>query len=465
MKIRYRITLWITFAGILASLALSSIVFFEMVDEPYELLDQELDANARALAANLQLLSNSSLSLENNIGQLNTPYWVRVTDRKHGVLFQSEMAGMVDLPLEDSENGYSVNTDISLTEIAPELEDELATFRVRVFKYTLGAQDYVFQIARPVENLNQEIVELLITIELGLAVSALVLILVSYYVAGRILQPIQTINDTAQQFNEKSLDRRIPLSENQDELYELSSALNAMLDRLEYSFMRQKEFIANASHELKTPITMLRLSLEEFLEDDGIPESYQQLFEKQNKTILRMDRLVKSLLDLSSLELVETITPAFFSLNELVDSVVVDFQPLMNRQEVQFVAQVDEDINVNGDREKLKRVFINLFENAIKYNREDGEIRLQVQCGGYNRNVIVSLFNTGPGVPLEDHGRVFEQFYRVEKSRSSALGGSGLGLTIVKRIVELHGGTVSMDSKPGEWTQIHISLPIAAKSN
>jgi len=461
MKIRNRIALWITFAGILASLVLSLIVLFSMMEEPYELLDQELEANASALAANFRLMPNGPLLFGNKPELYYTPYWLRIFDGQGNIVFASELVERVDLPLRKVDDGYTVDTDIPLRQIVPELdEDELTAFRVKNFPYTIGGQKYLFQIARPIESFSEEITELFITIGIGLAVAAISLILVSYFVAGRILRPIQQINRTANEINEKTLDKRIPLGEQRDEIFDLSSSLNTMFDRLQYSFLRQKEFVANASHELKTPITMLRLSLEEELQDQGTPEVSQQRLEAQLKTLLRMSRLVKNLLDLSALEFSETLAFEKFFLNDLVDSIVEDFQPLTQQQNIRLTMQMDDRITVNAERSKIKRVFINLLENAVKYNRENGEIRMQVHTASQNNKVHVTLFNTGPGIPVADHERVFDQFYRVEKSRATSLGGSGLGLTIVKRIVELHGGDISLQSKPGEWTQIEMMLPI-----
>lgn len=461
MKIRFRITLWITLAGILSSLVLSLIIFFEMEGESHELLDQELDASAGSLIKNLKISPQGTLTFGGILDDFSTPYWIRIYDKQRRVLYESDLVHKMDLPFKKIGKAYSVNTNIPMNQIVPgKEEDESAGFRVKIFSFQLRGQDYLLQIARPVENLVIEAIEQLITIVLGLGISAVFLILVSYFISGRILQPIRKINRTAREINEETLDTRIPLSKNHDELYELGFSLNEMFDRLHYSFLRQKEFIANASHELKTPITMLRLSLEEAQQDEGLTESQLQRLEAQNKTLLRMQRLVNNLLDLSVLELSETHSTEKFIFGELINSVVGDFEPLLQQTKIFLSAQVDENIEVTADKEKIKRMLINLFDNAVKYNYENGEIKLQVHAVKKSRNVTILLFNTGPGIPSEDIEKVFDQFYRVEKSRSTSLGGAGLGLTIVKRIVELHGGNISIKSKPGMWTQIDITLPI-----
>ena len=459
MIIRYRITLWITFAGILSSLTLALTIFFLMREEPYELLDQELTAYAHALGNALSILPDGTITLGSTADALNSPYWIRLTDDQGQQVYTSPMTGLVDLPLRQTKQGYTVNTNIPMTWLlSDQEEDDLASFRVRVFPLHHADQNYRLQIARPVENFQEELTELLLIMVSGLGVSTLVMILVGYYAAGRILRPIQDINATAREINEKTLDRRIPLGKSHDELHALSAALNSMFDRLQFSFLRQKEFIANAAHELKTPITLLRLSLEETLQQNDLPDSLQQRLDAQNKTLLRMNRLVKDLLDLSALELTEIHKETPFDFNEMANAVLEDFQPLIQEQNIHCTVWLDDQLNLNADQDNIRRMLINLVDNAIKYNLPGGHIRLVTRREG--RNMALDLFNTGPGIPVEDRQRVFEQFFRVEKSRATSLGGSGLGLTIVRRIVELHGGTITLQSKPGEWTQVHVVLPL-----
>lgn len=460
MKIRHRITLWITVTGILSSLALTLTIFFLMREQPYELLDQELTAYAHALGNALGILPDGTITLGSSADALNSPYWIRLTDAQGHSVYASPMTGLVDdLPLRQTERGYTVNTSIPMAWLLPDQEeDELASFRVRVFPLHYADQDYRLQIARPVENFQEELTELLLIMSSGLAVSTLVMIMVGYFAAGRILRPIQNINTTARGINDKTLDKRIPLGSTHDELHELAASLNSMFDRLQYSFLHQKEFIANAAHELKTPLTLLRLSLEETLQQNGLPDSLQQRLDAQSKTLLRMNRLIKNLLDLSALELAETCQAEHFSFNALASEVLEEFQSLLQEQEIKYNILVDEHLDLCADQEKIKRMLINLVDNAIKYNQPGGEIRLVARQE--RRNMVLELFNTGSGVPLEDQKRVFEQFYRVEKSRATSLGGSGLGLTIVRRIVELHGGTITLQSKPGEWTQVQVILPL-----
>ena len=242
-----------------------------------------------------------------------------------------------------------------------------------------------------------------------------------------------------------------------DEIDELATSLNEMFDRLEYSFLQQKEFIANASHELKTPITLLRLSMEETLQDEHLPVALQEKLLAQESALSRISQLVKNLLDLSRLELSELLEKETFSLGDLITSVVEEFQVLMQEEHLSFVSQLEGELSIHADKEKIRRMLINLLDNAIRYNHPGGEIVCRTEMD--EGQIIFTLANTGPGIEPADQARVFDQFYRCEKSRSTARGGSGLGLTIVKRIVELHGGSITVESTSPAWTTFVVKLP------
>jgi len=251
------------------------------------------------------------------------------------------------------------------------------------------------------------------------------------------------------------------MGKSRDELYELSGSLNRMFDRLQYSFDMQKQFIADASHELKSPITLLMLFMERAVHRKDLPDAFKQRLMHQGNILRRMSRLVKNLLDLSALELKRNIDFKEVSLPSLLKSVLGDYEDVFAAKRIIVDMDIPENLAVRGDKDELQRVLINLVDNAIKYNRDGGEIRIKASKD--DQGVHLSLFNTGRGIPKADLDKVFEQFYRVEKSRSLRYGGSGLGLTIVKRIVELHGGTLEMQSEPGAWTRVNITLPAATR--
>jgi signal transduction histidine kinase len=335
-------------------------------------------------------------------------------------------------------------------------------FRIRTFSNMLRNQPCKVLVGKPVEKLEEEITDLVQGIAVGLSITTLLLIALSYYIAGKILTPINVINKMARDISDRSLDQRIPLGKSKDELYELSESLNRMFDRLQYSFAMQKQFIADASHELKSPITLLSLFIEDAVNLKELPETFKLRLIRQYDILQRMRRLVKNLLDLSALENKESMDFEELNLSELAKSVYEDFVEMLEARHIDVEIHIPEELHIVGCRDFLHRVLINLVDNAIKYNRDGGKIEITAQAK--NNNVCFSVFNTGKGIPKKDIDRVFEQFYRVEKSRSLHYGGSGLGLTIAKRIIELHGGSITIESEPGSWTRVNIYLQIPINS-
>jgi len=313
------------------------------------------------------------------------------------------------------------------------------------------------RIAKPIEKLEEELLGLGRHIAVSLALCTLVIILASYKLAGKILAPISGISRMVKEISEKSLYKRIPLSPNQDELQDLSIALNKMFDRLQYSFNLQKEFIGNASHELKSPITLLMLSQEEMLMNEELPLSANKSVMKQLDTTRRMSHLVRNLLDLSRLEQQETLDKKSVNLTALMDRVLDDYADLVTAKNITIKNQWPKDLLFNGDPEKLFRLFINLIDNGIRYNFEkDGFIFIEGKK--LNSEIRLEISNTGPPIPEEDLGLVFEQFYRVEKSRSITHGDSGLGLSIAKKIVELNDGAIQITNDPRQLITVSFSF-------
>jgi len=456
MKIRHRITLWVSLAGLVSSAILSLLVFFWGLESPYEFLDQELEIRAHTLADELAREQQQGAQVDQvAMERFSHLYWARIYEGGQ-LLFASKMATAIPLPMHTSGRGYLIPTGIPLNRFYAEEDDEPAAFWNRVFTLAVHGRTYQVHVARPVESLVGESIESAVMIGSALVASALILIAVSYQVAGKILRPVQEINRMTADINAHTLEKRIPLADNGDEIDALAVTLNQMFNRLQYSFLRQKEFVANASHELKTPITLLRLSMEETLQDDNLPAALQEKLLAQERSLARISQLVKSLLDLSRLELTEVPEKTTFCLNTLIVGVVEDFQLLMQERQLTFRGDLQGRLPLYADGEMIRRMLINLLDNAIRYNTPGGEVRCRTSVG--DGALTLTLANTGPGIDRQDQPRIFDQFYRCEQSRSTAHGGSGLGLTIVKRIVELHGGSISVDSSP-LLTTLVVVLP------
>lgn len=462
MKIRHKITLWITGTGVLVSLVFSLIIFLEMRELPYRSLDAGLEVIGQILghlAAEGRIPQKRNLSGDFPV-DLNL-YWIKVYDGHMKVLYQTNLTRFTDLPLYHRKTAYTVTAFVPKKGMDASHEEDEAVFRVRTVSIRLKGSRYVIQIGKPVGQLQDEVVDLLQGIGVGLLVTTLLLVVLGYAVAGRILRPISVINGLARDISERTLHQRIPLGKSRDELYRLSSSLNRMFDRLQYSFKMQKRFVADASHELKSPITLLLLFMEESIHRKDLSDSFRRRLVSQMDILRRMSRMVKNLLDLSALELKETVEVHELNLSDLARSVLEDYQEVFAARRVGLSVDIPERVEIRGDEDQLRRALINLVDNAVRYNREGG--RIEIRISKEDRGIHLSLYNTGTGIAKGELPKVFEQFYRVEKSRSLQHGGSGLGLTIVKRIIELHGGSVEIESELGAWTSVHVYLPFSQR--
>jgi two-component system, OmpR family, sensor kinase len=457
MTIRQRITLLIAGAGLFASLLFSAAVFLELVEQPFQILDKELKEAAHRLAREKIVEQKIMASLSQFPADENNDlyYWLKISDSiSQETVYESELARHVALPSLVTGGRTIVFAVVSAEKSRA---GQKTAFRMRTIETEVEGKKFTVQIARSMEKLIPEIEELILGLLAGFVFSTMALIVVSFFIAGKILKPIRELNDTASIINEKNLQQRIPEGTGRDEFTELTKTINRMLDRLQFSFSKQKRYVADASHELKSPIAMLRLFFEEAAQRSDLPDAFQQQMDNQRLNMLRIDRLVKTLMELSVLELKTALSRESFDLTDLSKSVLEDFTPLIERANLRVETEFPSDTMMQGDSDQIRRVIINLLDNAVKYNVEGGIIRLALSKK--NGAVQLSLYNAGPGIPREDLPKVFDQFYRVEKSRSKEYGGMGLGLSIVQEIVRLHRGTISIDSEPGAWTLVNISFP------
>jgi signal transduction histidine kinase len=241
--------------------------------------------------------------------------------------------------------------------------------------------------------------------------------------------------------------------EAKDEIRSLALAFNTMLDRLEHSFERQRSFVADAAHELRTPLSILKTSVEVALEEELVSQhDYRDTLTSMQQSLIRLEDLTNSLLLLAD-ENEPSMGPVV--LGPLLEEVKSDLQAFALQRGIQ-IELYDLDAEVTGDGTLLQRAFYNLLHNAVVYNRPGGEVSVSAVLNG--DFVTVSVCDTGIGIPLDEQTRVTERFYRVDRSRSRNSGGAGLGLAIVQHIVSLHGGTIGLESEPDVGTTVRVRL-------
>src|SRR3569833_3014999 len=289
--------------------------------------------------------------------------------------------------------------------------------------------------------------------------AVLLCLLSGWWITRRALAPVVELTRAVEQKHDRNLRERLPGSGNGDELDRLTEVFNDMTSRLDKSFHRIREFTLHASHELKTPLTVMRGELETALGDKNLTVAQKELLLSQVDEIERLARIVDGLTLLTKADTGQ-ITLNFLPvrLDELVRESVADAKILAQPQGIKVnLTQCDETM-VFGDQDRLRQLLLNLTDNVIKYNQPNGSISIcLLRLGGSRAELRIE--NSGAGVPLEAQTRVFERFFRGDRSHSKAIEGCGLGLSIAQWIVNAHKGSIGFVSRPGESTVVTLWLP------
>ena len=280
---------------------------------------------------------------------------------------------------------------------------------------------------------------------------------VTYFISGHALRPIREFSDKIEEVQVQNLaDSRI--EENKvKELNQLSVSYNKMLKRLSDAFEIQRQFTANAAHELRTPLSLMQVQLDLYnstRHPDNDADTLQtiKMVTEQNG---RLSKMVKTLLDMSELQTVGRDDKIM--VDALVDEVLADLDPLAQEKNIKLTGKC-KNITMVGSDILIYRLVYNLVENAIKYNHSGGQVT--VTAYRKEKHVYLSVEDTGNGIPEELRERVFEPFFRVDKSRSRELGGVGLGLALVREIVRVHDGSITVRSNPSGGTVFDVILPL-----
>ena len=332
---------------------------------------------------------------------------------------------------------------------------------------------------------EQEIQETKEAFLLRSVIATTIIILLSsvctYFLTKKTLTPLQKLTSEVSQIQAQNLSTQLAVPNSKDEIAQLTSSFNEMLARLDNAFSTQKQFSANAAHELRTPLAVLQTNLEVF-EKKQEPEmvEYQQLFTMIKEQTARLSQLVGTLLDMTNLKSVPRTDHV--SLEELVDEAFCDLDPVAEKAGISIhfddsssqdwhtdvhtpdASALNNNIrNITGSYVLLYRAVYNLVENAIKYNRPNGSVTVSVK--EKNGQAMILVKDTGIGISPENQKKIFDPFFRVDKSRSRAMGGAGLGLALVDSIAREHGGSVKVLESNEKGSIIALMLPVSSLKN
>ncbi len=326
---------------------------------------------------------------------------------------------------------------------------------IRIGDRQVGALVYISTVQEIYENLHSIQVKILTWL---VVVAALVLIL-SMFVMRLFTRPIGELSEGIRRMTGGDLSARVNVR-GRNEFSELARAFNSMSEKIEALDKARSQFVSNASHELKTPLSTMKILIETLLYQDPVdPAMTKDFLGDVNKEIDRLNRIVSDLLTLVNMDSGGTkLNLADLSLNALLEEQVKRLLPLARENGIEINLEMKEEVAVSGDSLKLQQVIYNVIDNAIKYTPRGGEVETTLTRSG--KRAVIRIADTGIGIPAEDLPHIFDRFYRVDKARSRATGGTGLGLSIVKQIVQIHGGDIRATSTEGKGTTFEIELPV-----
>ncbi len=314
-----------------------------------------------------------------------------------------------------------------------------------------GAEEYVAPFVRLSASINRSLL-------LGGSLAIGIGLLLTFILSRRLMSPIGVLAEVARRLGRGDLSQRVHLR-GEGEIASLAEAFNSMADDLEYAEQLRRNMVADVAHELRTPLSNIQGYLEAIR--DGMVEPDAAAISSLSEETALLSRLVNELQELSLAEAGEL--KLVFQAEDiagLIRQAATSWQPQLTSGETSLSLEVPDDLPpVDIDWQRVNEVLHNILENAVAHTRKGGAIKIAASQKG--KWVEVSVSDTGEGIPAEDLPRIFERFYRVDKSRARATGGSGLGLTIAKRLIEAHGGTIAVQSRLGEGSRFSFTLPVA----
>jgi heavy metal sensor kinase len=453
LSIRWRLTLWNTLGLTVMLLAFAALVYALLRHALYEQIDHRLMGAFRQAERDSRVAAEPDERLR---------YWIdewKEHENLSAVVYDADgkVRGRTEELAADS---------IPPAPAAPggghRLHDEvipiLGRQRVLEAALPLGDRPSTVVIMAALDDVDHELGEVGTVLVTAVPIMLLLSAGLGYALARKALAPMERLRRSTAEITADRLDRRLPVVNPRDELGRLTETFNAMIGRLERSFAEIRRFTADASHELRTPLTAIRTEAEVALSKPLALAEHQQLLGSILEECGRLTRLTDQLLALAredaraARQLQEPV-----DLAALVADVAETMRPLAEAKGLALHVKAHEPLPVRGDAARLREIFFNILDNGIKYTPEGGEV--EVRTDHHGPEAVVTVRDTGVGIPAEHLPHVFERFYRVDKARSREEGGTGLGLSIARTIVQAHGGQIELASTPGQGTVCTVSLP------
>lgn len=323
----------------------------------------------------------------------------------------------------------------------------------------VGGEDWIIEMGAPTDQIDSALHELLITLLFSLPILILIAAAGGYYLVRRSLQPVEDIRANAELITFGNLSNRLPVAATGDALEHLSETLNQMLKRLEDAYQQASRFSADASHELRTPLTIMRTELESIVQEPQLAENLRERVGSVLEEAEYLSRITESLFAISRLDAGEAkMESKRLDLADVVVNTAEQMLLLAEEKKLDMEITAIRPVPVEGDQSRLRQVVVNLLDNAIKYTPPGGKIHVRVIADA--PCALLEIQDNGIGISPDALPHVFDRFFRADSVRTRNVGGAGLGLAIVRSIVQAHGGWVKIESTPGKGTLIVVELPL-----
>ena len=463
--IRFRLTLWFAIALVVVLTASGFYWQHSLSQNLLGHIDHRLQEVAQE-TGRVHLEHQQSLdlprqcdALEAFLREQNWNEYVQVLDGQGAVECVSSNLKGFRLPLSKQALQAAAKS-LNFTES----ERSLGSYPLRIYTYPVledGKLTHLLQVGVSLASVAETLKQLRGAF---FAFGPLVLLLLGaggWLLVGWALSPVSRMTRAVRKINAESLSQRLPLGHGQDEISQLAETFNDMLARLEDSFRKIKQFSGDASHELRTPLTIIRGETEVALRWAKDPEEMRSALQSNLEEIDRMGRIIDDLLTLAKSEAGEMpLEMKEFSLSDLVQQLYLQGRLLGEAKQMDVSLQLDvaEEIRIRGDELRLRQMFLNLITNAIKYTPDQGKVVISMAVD--EGRAVVTVRDSGIGIPAEHLPHIFSRFYRIDKARNREDGGTGLGLAIVKWIVEVHDGKIRVTSNPDQGSIFTVYLPI-----
>jgi heavy metal sensor kinase len=457
-SLRLRLTLWYAITSTIILLALGGMLLFVVNGRLISQMDRQLRGDFEMVESRVARDSAGDLGWLGDGQDQDELEW----EKQAGPWFEILSPAGSILLREGPSSDWKAISSLTHREyaVAPFSAEMQRHLHVRVLENStrIAGEPVVLRVFRSEAELRRAMAELGAVLALGLPLAVALSAVGGYLIAHRSLSPMSHIAARARQITAESLEGRLPVPNPHDELGQLATVFNATLARLENSFTELRRFTADASHELRTPLTALRAVGEAALRPDaGDPKSLREALSSMLEETRRLSDLVDALLLLARAD-TSGVSPSLeqVDLTGLVNEVRETLLVLAEEknQQIEIIA---EQLTIRADRELLRLALLNLAHNAIRYSAEGLMISLRVRR--QEANAVVEVIDRGPGIAPEHQRKIFERFYRVDKARSRASGGAGLGLAIARWAIERQGGHVELESELGRGSLFRIVMP------